>query len=319
MVFRKSRWGLTALAASSLLAGSASAQDLIPDVLPSDDPAVQQAIPQPLPPPTKAQIQADIEQRVIERSRKRYTSPDIHNADPWTKHPPVWSIRDDSKTVHPYAFPSTPAPGGGHFPGGRTGQWGYPYYYTKSAPDTAYGQYGGLALGGGLMGVGGATATSDPAAATGPVYGPPVAGPADAGAAAGSSVDGIGQPSDVTPNNSQPANVQPGEVQPDSALQDYGQPGDVQPGYGQQGYSQQGYGGFANGGPGFAGGYGQVPPPQQAALPGQLPGNPYLYHFGPGFYRYQEAGHYSFPYYSYRRPWYFPGHPSYNRDTNVPW
>ena len=56
-----------------------------------------------------------------------------------------------------------------------------------------------------------------------------------------------------------------------------------------------------------------------AAMPGQLPGDPYYYHFGPGFYRQQEAGHYTFPYNSYRRPWYFPGHTSYNRDTNIPW
>lgn len=45
----------------------------------------------------------------------------------------------------------------------------------------------------------------------------------------------------------------------------------------------------------------------------------YTTHFGPGFYRYGESGHYRFPYYSYRRPWYFPGHPTFNRNTNLTW
>lgn len=53
-----------------------------------------------------------------------------------------------------------------------------------------------------------------------------------------------------------------------------------------------------------------------ANMPG---GDPYTLHFGPGYYRSAEYGHHRFPYYSYRRPWYFPGHTSYNRDTNYPW
>jgi hypothetical protein len=64
------------------------------------------------------------------------------------------------------------------------------------------------------------------------------------------------------------------------------------------------------GGPGVYGG---------PALATGLPVDPYWYHFGPGYYRYAEAGHYRFPWYSYRRPWYYPGAPSYNRDTNFPW
>ena len=48
-------------------------------------------------------------------------------------------------------------------------------------------------------------------------------------------------------------------------------------------------------------------------------GDPYNYHFGPGYYRSGEYGHFRFPYYSYRRPWYFPGFAGYNRDTNIPW
>jgi len=47
--------------------------------------------------------------------------------------------------------------------------------------------------------------------------------------------------------------------------------------------------------------------------------DPYTLHFGQGYYRNAEYGHHRFPYYSYRRPWYFPGHTSYNRDTNYPW
>lgn len=47
--------------------------------------------------------------------------------------------------------------------------------------------------------------------------------------------------------------------------------------------------------------------------------DPYTKHFGPGFYRSNEYGHYRFPSYSYRRPWYNPGAPTYNRDTNFRW
>ena len=48
-------------------------------------------------------------------------------------------------------------------------------------------------------------------------------------------------------------------------------------------------------------------------------GDPYVYHFGPGFHRHSNYGHYRFPYYNYRAPWYFSGSPSYHRDTNHPW
>ncbi len=78
-------------------------------------------------------------------------------------------------------------------------------------------------------------------------------------------------------------------------------------GFGGYGMDTGGYGygtGFGYGAGGFGGGY---------------VGNPYVYHFGPGFHRAADYGYNRFPYYSYRRPWYFPGHPSYNRDTNYPW
>ncbi len=48
-------------------------------------------------------------------------------------------------------------------------------------------------------------------------------------------------------------------------------------------------------------------------------GNPYYDHYGPGFHREQLHGHYRFPYYNYRAPWYYPGRAVYNRDTNLPW
>ncbi len=38
-----------------------------------------------------------------------------------------------------------------------------------------------------------------------------------------------------------------------------------------------------------------------------------MYHSG------AEAGMYHFPYYSYRRPWYFPGQPSFQRSTDYVW
>lgn len=50
------------------------------------------------------------------------------------------------------------------------------------------------------------------------------------------------------------------------------------------------------------------------------PVDPHTLHFGPGYHRYQNMiGHVRFPYYSYRAPWYHPGPPSFNLDTNLPW
>jgi len=86
---------------------------------------------------------------------------------------------------------------------------------------------------------------------------------------------------------------------------------------GEAGWIASGPGAYPYPGAGMAaGGYGWMEP----TVPWNGPAaRPYDYHFGPGYYRAQEYGHYRFPYYSYRRPWYFPGHPSYNRDTNFPW
>ncbi|GIX03224.1 MAG: hypothetical protein KatS3mg113_0230 [Planctomycetaceae bacterium] len=48
-------------------------------------------------------------------------------------------------------------------------------------------------------------------------------------------------------------------------------------------------------------------------------GDPYTTHWGPGFHRHSFYGHYRFPYYNYRAPWYYPGRAVYQRDTNFPW
>lgn len=69
-------------------------------------------------------------------------------------------------------------------------------------------------------------------------------------------------------------------------------------------------GGYGYGNVGYGYGYGMGMGPA---------GDPYGYHFGPGFHRHSNYGHYRFPYYNYRAPWYSPGPPSYNRDTNFPW
>jgi hypothetical protein len=58
---------------------------------------------------------------------------------------------------------------------------------------------------------------------------------------------------------------------------------------------------------------------EYAGTPWAFDHSAYQYHFGPGYYRHSEGGSYRFPYYTYRAPWYFPGHPIYNRDTNRPW
>lgn len=69
--------------------------------------------------------------------------------------------------------------------------------------------------------------------------------------------------------------------------------------------------------------YYSAPGAQRGFAPGLVVGaaggDPYSTHFGPGYYRSGEQGHYRFPYYSYRRPWYHPGFAGYNRDTNLPW
>jgi len=57
-------------------------------------------------------------------------------------------------------------------------------------------------------------------------------------------------------------------------------------------------------------GYGQA---------GYVYGDEYTNHFGPGYYRHFDHGYYRFPYYTYRSPWYFPGHAVYSRDTNFAW
>ncbi|MCA8986146.1 MAG: hypothetical protein KDA78_00800 [Planctomycetaceae bacterium] len=89
-------------------------------------------------------------------------------------------------------------------------------------------------------------------------------------------------------------------------------------GYGYDGYGMMGGYGYdsAYGGSAYGGGYGSA---YGGGGAGGAGGDPYGYHFGPGYYRSGEYGHFRFPYYSYRRPWYHPGFAGYNRDTNLPW
>jgi len=80
-------------------------------------------------------------------------------------------------------------------------------------------------------------------------------------------------------------------------------------GYNQYNYNYAGSAYGSNYGSNYSGGAGA----------GGAGGDPMSYHFGPGYYRSGEYGHFRFPYYSYRRPWYHPGFAGYNRDTNLPW
>ncbi|HET6422503.1 MAG TPA: hypothetical protein VFG20_02395 [Planctomycetaceae bacterium] len=92
-----------------------------------------------------------------------------------------------------------------------------------------------------------------------------------------------------------------------------------------QGYTATGMGPAAGVGPFWApGGYeARIGSPYLYHDPngGQfvVTGNPYSDHYGPGFHRSQLHGHYRFPYYNYRAPWYYPGRAVYNRDTNLHW
>ncbi len=87
----------------------------------------------------------------------------------------------------------------------------------------------------------------------------------------------------------------------------------------------QSYGDYASAGPHWApGGYEpRIGSPAYYHDPagGQyvVTGDPYYDHFGPGFQRSSLHGHYRFPYYNYRAPWYFPGRAVYNRNTNFAW
>ncbi len=97
--------------------------------------------------------------------------------------------------------------------------------------------------------------------------------------------------------------------------------------YQYQSMSPGGYAGSAygvSGQPGAPGGYeARVGSPVYYHDPAggqyQVSGDPYQDHFGPGFHRNSLYGHYRFPYYNYRAPWYFPGRAVYNRDTNFAW
>lgn len=134
-------------------------------------------------------------------------------------------------------------------------------------------------------------------------------------------------------------NVPPAPAPMTSSVGNWSAPGaqylapDGQPGLfygnavGQPNYGYGGYGnpaGVAGGGTWAPGGYEpRIGSPVYYHDPAggqyQVTGNPYDDHFGPGFHRNSLHGHYRFPYYNYRAPWYFPGRAVYNRDTNFPW
>lgn len=89
---------------------------------------------------------------------------------------------------------------------------------------------------------------------------------------------------------------------------------------------------YANGAAGYYGGGQYGPPGGYEARIGSpyhyfdpnggqfmMTGNPYYDHFGPGYQRHSLYGHYRFPYYNYRAPWYYTGRAVYNRDTNFVW
>lgn len=153
-----------------------------------------------------------------------------------------------------------------------------------------------------------------------------LAAPAEAMAAARQNGGGLQWTSphtqSATPIPSTPA---PSYVAPSYAAPNDTTPEPYAPGYFSQPAPAQntvsGPGGHLPGGPyGVPGSpYYYTPQSYDPARAGYGGGDPYTFHFGPGFYRSYEYGHNRFPYYSYRRPWYFPGHTSYNRDTNMPW
>ncbi len=127
----------------------------------------------------------------------------------------------------------------------------------------------------------------------------------------------------AAPQISQPIYAQPSGTFVTGPAGDY--PGTI-----HQGYSLPGYYAPVAGSPYFysaPGHVGRGPLPHGdpalamggGAGAGSPAGDPYQYHFGPGYYRSGEYGHIRFPYYSYRRPWFYPGFDGYNRDTNLPW
>ncbi|RMG41966.1 MAG: hypothetical protein D6725_00480, partial [Planctomycetota bacterium] len=68
---------------------------------------------------------------------------------------------------------------------------------------------------------------------------------------------------------------------------------------------------------GVSGGYALVPVvvvPVVAPAAATVVTDPYVVHFGqPADAFFNGPGHLRFPYYSYRRPWFFPGPPRFNR------
>jgi hypothetical protein len=310
MFNRMFRVGLTVFATGTFCsAGTAVAQ--LP--MPYPDPTATQADPNTTQPDAASSTKSSVPASGLPGSAKarlRDRPQKTTDGDVWKKHPPIWSIHDPTPYTHPYSTQVYIAPGVGAYPGGPNGQFGSPYYYQANTQfaGSGIGPVGGVGPAGGVGPIGPGYSAGGYGVGGGVGVGPAIGGGYVGGGLGGPGL--IGAPGLAGPGF--------GGVGFGGGL-GYGSPGYGGAGFGGQGYGGPGFGGGPGYGGGAVGGPGYAGSGQTAALPGMLPGNPYLYHFGPGFYRYQEAGHYRFPYYSYRRPWYFVGHPSYNRDTNIPW
>ena len=207
----------------------------------------------------------------------------------------TWPAEAAEAAGYPYNVPY-----GGHPPGGYENRIGSPYYWSVPGSTVPLAQvagggggYSGGGVAGGTYGGGGGSVGVG-SVGVGSVGGQAGGCPCSRGQSStvGYQGDTAGYAPQVAYNNSQYKGSQ----------YDGGQFGG---GYANGGYAD---GGYASGGVGVDG-----PPPVGPAA------DPYTHHFGPGYYRSGEFGHYRFPYYSYRRPWYDVGHPVYVRDTNLPW
>ncbi len=83
------------------------------------------------------------------------------------------------------------------------------------------------------------------------------------------------------------------------------------------GYGSYGTGSYGYGSKWYMANYNWPNSASSANVPANS--DPVNFHYGPGLHRSGVSGHYRFPYYSYRRPWYHPGDASFQRNTQFPW
>ncbi|MFN0196839.1 MAG: hypothetical protein ACKVT0_08825 [Planctomycetaceae bacterium] len=93
--------------------------------------------------------------------------------------------------------------------------------------------------------------------------------------------------------------------------------GGVSSGYESYGFGSHGYGSSGYGSKSYMANYNWPNSADSALVPAHS--DPVNFHFRPGLHRSGVSGHYRFPYYSYRRPWYHPGDASFQRNTQFPW